>query len=117
MGASEYVTDSASKGFRVLAQFGERRTPSLAYVPTAREQGFDAVVSSERGIAVPKGLPGDITERLEKAIAAAATDGEFLRSASSEELSISYLSGADWTAHLAAERAKYEKIWRASPSR
>lgn len=117
MGASEFVTDSGTAGFRVLAQFGAARAPSLPDVATAREQGFDAVVSSERGITVPKGLPRDIEERLKKAIAAAATDPEFLRSASSEELSISYLSGDDWTRHLAAERAKYEAIWRASPSR
>ena len=51
------------------------------------------------------------------AIAAAAVDPDFLRSASSDELSIAYLSGAEWTRHLAAERAKYEAIWRASPSR
>jgi tripartite-type tricarboxylate transporter receptor subunit TctC len=116
MGASEFVTDPAT-GFRVLAQFGATRAPSLPAVATAREQGFDAVVSSERGIAVPKGLPDDIAARLEKAIAAAAVDADFLRSASSDELSIAYLSGAEWTRHLAAERAKYEAIWRASPSR
>ena len=117
MGASEFVTDPGTSGFRVLAQFGATRAPSLPAIATAREQGIDAIVSSERGIAVPKGLPDDIAARLEKAIAAAAVDPDFLRSASSDELSIAYLPGAAWTRHLAAERAKYEAIWRASPSR
>ena len=37
----------------------------------AKEQGFDIVISSERGFAAPRGLPAEIVDRLQKAFKSA----------------------------------------------
>ena len=115
MGVSEFITDKAATDkLRVLVQLGAERSRSLPNVATAKEEGLDVVIASERGFAAPKDLPPEIAERLEKAIAAAVTEPEFLQSATSDELSVSYLTGPDWTKRLADQRGYFERIWRAS---
>ncbi len=103
--------------FKGLAQLNPVRFPALPEVPTARELGFDIVISSERGFAAPRGLPPEIAQRLTKAIAAAVDDPEFLRGTSRDELALSYLSGPDWAASMAERRARYEAIWNGAGKR
>jgi tripartite-type tricarboxylate transporter receptor subunit TctC len=112
MSVSEFVMDREATGlFKALAQLGPARTPTLREVPTARDLGFDIEISTERGFAARRGVASDIMERLQKAIAAAVTDPEFLRGTTSDELAVSYLSGPDWTKSMAERRARYEAIW------
>jgi tripartite-type tricarboxylate transporter receptor subunit TctC len=114
MSVSEFVLDKEVVGlFKALAQLGPTRAPVLPEVPTARELGYDIVISSERGFAAPRGVAPEIMERLQKAIAAAVTDPEFLRGTTPDELAVSYLSGPDWTRSMADRRARYEAIWAA----
>jgi tripartite-type tricarboxylate transporter receptor subunit TctC len=112
MSVSEFVMDREVVGlFRGLAQLNPVRAPALPEVPTARELGFDIVISSERGFAAPRGLPPEIAQRLAKAIAAAVDDPEFLRGSSRDELALAYLSGPDWAASMAERKARYQAIW------
>jgi tripartite-type tricarboxylate transporter receptor subunit TctC len=112
MSVSEFVMDKESTGLiKAPAQLGPLRAPILPEIPTARDLGFDVVISTERGFAAPRGVAGDIMERLQKAIAAAVTDPEFLRGTTSDELAVSYLSGPDWIKSMAERKARYETIW------
>jgi tripartite-type tricarboxylate transporter receptor subunit TctC len=112
MSVSEFVMDREAVGlFKGLAQLNSVRFPALPEVPTARELGFDIVISSERGFAAPRGLPKEIAERLQKAIATAVDDPDFLRGTSRDELALAYLSGPDWAASMAERKARYEAIW------
>jgi tripartite-type tricarboxylate transporter receptor subunit TctC len=52
---------------RVLAIGTEKRMDVLPNVPTFQEQGMKFYPRIDRGVAVPKNTPGDITSRLEKA--------------------------------------------------
>jgi tripartite-type tricarboxylate transporter receptor subunit TctC len=112
MSVSEFVMDREAVGlFKGLAQLNPVRAPALPEVPTARELGFDIVISSERGFAAPRGLPTEIAQRLAGAFRLAVDDPEFLRGSSRDELALSYLSGPDWAASMAERRARYEAIW------
>jgi len=51
---------------RALAVLSEQRIPVAADVPTAREQGFDVVVTSWHGLMAPAGTPRAIVARLNK---------------------------------------------------
>jgi tripartite-type tricarboxylate transporter receptor subunit TctC len=114
MSVSEFVLDKEVVGlFRAVAQLGPTRSPVLPQVPTAIDQGLDIVISSERGFAAPRGVAPEIMARLQKAIASAVTDAEFLRGTTSDELAVSYLSGPDWITSMAARKARYEAIWGA----
>jgi tripartite-type tricarboxylate transporter receptor subunit TctC len=112
MSVSEFVMDrEAVSLFKGLAQLNPVRAPALPEVPTARELGFDIVISSERGFAAPRGLRPEIAQRLANAIRAAVDDPEFLRGSSRDELALAYLSGPDWAKSMAERKARYEAIW------
>jgi tripartite-type tricarboxylate transporter receptor subunit TctC len=112
MSVSEFAMDREAVGlFKGLAQLNPVRFQTLPEVPTARELGFDIVISSERGFAAPRGLPPPIAQRLREAIAAAVDDPDFLRGTSRDELALAYLSGPDWEKSMAERKARYEAIW------
>jgi tripartite-type tricarboxylate transporter receptor subunit TctC len=115
MSVSEFAMDRETKGlFKAVVQFGPARAKVLPDVPTARDAGFDIEITTERGFAVRRGVPADIVARLEKAIAAAVTDPEFLRGTTSDEMAVAYLPGAGWIASMALRKARYEAIWGAA---
>jgi tripartite-type tricarboxylate transporter receptor subunit TctC len=115
MSVSEFALDREAAGhIKAIVQLGPARAAVLPDVPTARDLGFDIEISTERGFAVRRGVPADIVARLQEAIAAAVTDPEFLHGTTSEEMSVAYLSGADWMKSMAARKARYEAIWGAT---
>jgi tripartite-type tricarboxylate transporter receptor subunit TctC len=79
---------------RSLGQAAERRWEAAPDVPTFREQGFDMVAGSARGIAGPPGLPAPVRAKLEQAFAAALADPAFLREAQRVFLPLRPLVGA-----------------------
>ena len=72
---SELSDDSK---YRVLAQFSNERMPQEPELPTAKEQGVDLVMTSERGIAAPAKVPDDIEKRMADAVKAVLEDPAFL---------------------------------------
>lgn len=89
---------------KVLVQFSPKRSAALPNVPTAQEAGIPVVMSSERGFAVPKGVPDDIVKKLEAAIADAVKDPEFAASAPGDAPVLAYLPGAQWNESLNQNR-------------
>jgi tripartite-type tricarboxylate transporter receptor subunit TctC len=90
---------------RIVSQFMETRAPSLKGVPTAREEGIDVVMPSDRGFAVGKAVPESIRARLEKAIEQALKDPDFLKTASSYASVIAFQPGGQWQKSLDANHA------------
>ena len=50
---------------RLLAVLNEKRLPGLPNLPTAKEQGFNLVVTKFRGIAAPKGVSDEVAKAWE----------------------------------------------------
>jgi tripartite-type tricarboxylate transporter receptor subunit TctC len=53
---------------RLLAVLNEKRLDGLPNLPTAKEQGFDVVVTKFRGLAGPKGMPDAVAKAWEDAL-------------------------------------------------
>ncbi len=117
MGGTEYLQAARSKELKALAQLAPTRHAFIGDVPTAREQGFDIVISSERGFAVPRGLPPETQSRLEKAIEATLRDPEFLKRVSIEANAVAYQTGAEWAKRMPEEKKKFETLWRSVGSK
>ncbi|RYI87888.1 MAG: tripartite tricarboxylate transporter substrate binding protein, partial [Acetobacteraceae bacterium] len=100
---------------RPLAAMGEHRWELMPNVPTFREEGFDVVMTSERGLAAPRGIPDEIAARLQDAIARVMAKPEWLERAKQLELPLAYLPGAEWEAQMPAQEARYRRIWEATP--
>lgn len=109
---SELSDDSK---YRVLAQFSSERMPQEPELPTAKEQGVDLVMTSERGIAAPAKVPDEIEKRMADAVKAVLEDPAFLAKAKDLSLPIAYLSGADWQKGLDEQKTRYQALWDKSP--
>ena len=83
--------------------------------PTFREQGFDVIMSSQRGLAAPKGTPKDIVDRIADAVAQTMKDPEFIEKARQQILPLDYKSAADWTAELQKADQQYREVWQTTP--
>lgn len=100
---------------RALAAMGERHWELMPEVPTFREEGFDVVMTSERGLAAPRAIPAEIARRLEEAMARVVAKPEWIEKARQLELPMAFLPGAQWEAQLPAQLARYRAIWERTP--
>lgn len=109
LNVGEY-TSSDQNSVRALAQFSEQRSTLAPDLPTAKEQGFDVLMSSERGLAAGCDVPEADRARLAQAIETALANPEFQEKAKQQKLPLSYLSGADWTAQMPGRLDRFREI-------
>jgi tripartite-type tricarboxylate transporter receptor subunit TctC len=100
---------------RSLGQAAAQRWEAAPDVPTFREQGFDIVAGSARGIAGPPGLPAPIRARLEKAFAEALADPGFLQEAQKVSLPLRPLVGAAYRDMAMQVDAAVRALWQVRP--
>jgi tripartite-type tricarboxylate transporter receptor subunit TctC len=96
-----------------LLQLTEKRTAAFPDAPTARERGADVTLGLWRGIAVRKGTSPAVLGFLEKAMARAVTDDEFVKDyvrQRSLDIRPGYLSAADFRQSVAEEHRSMERI-------
>lgn len=105
----QYIAEGKMKP---LVQLTEARTAGFSDVPTAREVGADVTLGLWRGIAVKRGTPPAIRAYLEKTIAAAVADPEFVNGYVRQrnlDIRPGYLSAAEFQRIIASE---YQSIVR-----
>ena len=100
---------------RNIGQFAPARSNLAPDLPTAREQGFDIVLSALRGMAAPKGLPADIRGRLVKAVASAAADAEFQAQATKVFAPLRFLTPAQFERENRDAEAVFRAMWQELP--
>ena len=88
---------------RLLASASSERWPEFPDVPTMKESGFDVGIDSWVGIAVPKGTPQAVMDKIEKSIKTAVADPELQKSFLSLGAIPSFMPGRDYTVYLANE--------------
>ncbi|MBD9527087.1 MULTISPECIES: tripartite tricarboxylate transporter substrate binding protein [Paracoccus] len=111
LNVGEYTTSDRSS-FRALAQFAEQRSTLAPDLPTAKEQGFDVLMSSERGLAARCDVPEDIRAKLATAVDTALANPEFQEKAKQQALPLSFKSGKDWQADMPARLERFTEIFK-----
>lgn len=100
---------------RHLGQMSEKRSNLAPNVPTFKEQGFNVIMASLRGIAAPKNLPPAVREQLVNAVQKATADPEFQAKAAGYFAPLRYLTPAAHEAELKANEADFKQLWQAMP--
>jgi len=81
---------------RVLGVMSEKRDPRFPEVPTFKEKGVDVLYGPWRGVAVPKGTPPEIVERLSRAFKKALDTEEVKTKFANTNIPIDILDGKDF---------------------
>ena len=100
---------------RNLGQMSVARTTLAPNLPTFREQGYDIIMASLRGVAAPKGLPPAVREALVKAIEKSVQDPQFQAQAASYFAPVRYLAPAQYAAELQTAEAGFRQLWKEMP--
>lgn len=85
---------------RLLATWGEQRTPRFKDVPTLKDLGYNVVVDAPNGIGAPKGLPPAVEARLRDAFRQAVASPEFKSVADRLDAPLLYLDGPDYAQYV-----------------
>ena len=115
MNVGEGIGDMRQDQLRALGQMAAARWAEAPDTPTFREQGFDVVQGSMRGLAAPAGMPAPALERLAAATRAVMEDPEFRRLASQQALPLRYLAPAEFRGVLLDLQEELQALWRAHP--
>jgi tripartite-type tricarboxylate transporter receptor subunit TctC len=94
---------------RLLATLTENRLDGLPKLPTAKEQGFNVVVTKFRGIAAPKGVSDDIAKMWEDALRKALASPAYKAAYTKENLIpalVGRVEARAFTAQFAKDQAE-----------
>jgi tripartite-type tricarboxylate transporter receptor subunit TctC len=96
---------------RALGISSEKRSPLLAEVPTLQEQGVKgAEVQSWQAVAGPKGLPADIRNKVQAAVAASLNDPAVKEKLLAQGFEIVANTPEQFATFQAAEYAKWKNL-------
>jgi tripartite-type tricarboxylate transporter receptor subunit TctC len=85
---------------RLLATWGEQRTPRFKDTPTLAESGFKVVVDAPNGIGAPAGLPPEVEKKLRDAFRFAVASDEFRQVADKIDAPVMYLDGPEYKRYV-----------------
>jgi tripartite-type tricarboxylate transporter receptor subunit TctC len=98
--------------FRLLASWGGKRIDTLPEVPTLLEQGYSAEFYIWAAMFGPKGLPGDVAERLRTVSRQVANDPDFRKAMAGMNTPIDYRDGAEFQSFLEADSKRLADVVR-----
>lgn len=110
--AAEYV---GSGQIKILGQMGEQRSELFPDTPTFKEQGYDIVMASIRGIAMPAGTPKEIVNKFAEACEKAINDPEFRKKCAEASLPLEYLGPEAYLKKMQMNRDNFQNLWNTTP--
>lgn len=100
--SSSWAPHVESGKLRLLATWGEQRTPRFKDTPTLKELGYQVVVDAPNGIGAPVGLPAEVEKKLRDAFRFAVNSDEFKAVAAKIDAPVMYLDGPDYRKYVNA---------------
>ncbi|KAA0017294.1 tripartite tricarboxylate transporter substrate binding protein [Salinicola corii] len=111
----EAAADVKAGRIKMLAQAASQRSKELPDVPTTAEAGYELTIGSNRGIAVPAGVPDEIVQKLSSAIEAAMNNEDFQKAAVQQSLPLDYQDPTTYQQTLQDLQARFQALWDESP--
>jgi tripartite-type tricarboxylate transporter receptor subunit TctC len=98
--SSSWAPHVESGKLRLLATWGEQRTPRFKDTPTLKDLGYKVVVDAPNGIGAPKGLDPVVEKKLRDAFRFAVNSTEFKAVAEKIDAPLMYLDGPDYKKYV-----------------
>jgi tripartite-type tricarboxylate transporter receptor subunit TctC len=100
---------------RQLGQMSKAKTTLAPTLATFKEQGFDIVLASLRGLAAPQNLPTPVREALVRAVDRTLKDPQFQSQAAAMFAPLRHLAPAAYTTELREAEAGFAQLWKELP--
>lgn len=98
---------------RAVGLASRQRNPAVPDTPTLIEQGLaDFEVGTWTGFVGPKGLPAEVVQKMNAAVASVLADPAIRQRLTDEGVEIRVMSPADFGAYMRAENARWGKVVR-----
>jgi tripartite-type tricarboxylate transporter receptor subunit TctC len=97
---------------RLLGSWGGSRVPSIADVPTMKEQGFDVEFYIWAGVFAPAGIPAEARERLTAAVRQAVQDPDFQKAMAGVNALINFKEGKEFDSFLETDTKRLAEVVR-----
>lgn len=110
--AINYVNDG---NITILGVTSPKRVNDFPDAPTFREQDYDIISVSLRGVAAPAAMDKEQLKMIESAIEQALQDPEFIAKAEEMKLPLDYMNSEDYTAFLTEISEDLKVQWEISP--
>ena len=100
MTAGEAASAAKDGPVKVLGVMSDERAETLPDVPTFKESGYNMVVGSFRGLAVPAGTPDDIVEVLDTTFGEIIQSDTFKEKMAAANMPVTYMNSTDFDKFL-----------------
>lgn len=114
---SEAIQYAKEGNIKILGQMAAERWEMAPDTPTFKEQGFDVVGGSQRGMGAPAGFPAEAKAKLSEAIGKAVNDPEFQAKAKKIYLPLSFMDAETYGSFLSDMDKKFKTMWAEEPWR
>jgi putative tricarboxylic transport membrane protein len=104
---SEMMPLVEAKKMRVLAVTGERRFKQAPDIPTLKELGYNIVVATGRGFAMPPAVPKEAAATMEAALKRVHDSAAYREYAERNMFEDAYLGSAEFARELVRQRAEH----------
>ena len=105
--AKKYITTGELKALGITTP---ERNSEIGDVMTLKEQGYDMVYGTDRGVMLPKGASQEVIDHYAELFQKAATDPEVVAQMNAKGTEVVYLSPADYTAYFEDTFTNWKRI-------
>ncbi len=112
---SEGIEFAKEGQLKILGVMDTKRWEKAPEIPTFKEQGYNVIMSAQRGMGAPKGVPADRLAKLVAAIEKTVKDPEFIAQADKMKLPIDYIAGQAYHDMLYQMQDDLKQMWAKEP--
>lgn len=105
--AKKYITTGELKALGITTAERNKEIPD---VPTLREQGYDMIYGTDRGVVLPKGASKELIDHYAAIFEKAAKDPEVIAQMEAKGTQVVYLGPADYTAYFQDTFTNWKRI-------
>ncbi len=105
--AKQYIQTNELKALGISS---EKRYPQLPELPTLKEQGYDVVYGTDRGLMLPKDTPNDVLAHYSEAAKTVTSDPEYIKAIEAKGTEIIYMSPEATTEYFKKTYAHWERV-------